>query len=136
MSATLLDTQLHQIRNIQIVRKDLLPLVAENDEDKKLFGSSINAYGAHIQAKAGNADFCIFSSLLTVLTDEKDTSCGNIGTFEEHVFAAVRPVNYQKTTDFMLRLQCPSGMKEELLARPRWAIPLCSGKLQVLLIGS
>ena len=74
---------------MQIVRLDLLQLVAKNNEDKKLLGTTINAYSAHVQTEAGNADFCIFSSLLTDLLDDEKGSGRNIGTFKEHVFAAV-----------------------------------------------
>jgi hypothetical protein len=46
---TLLDAQRRQIRNIQIVRSDIFPLITANDKEKKLFGTTINAYGAHFK---------------------------------------------------------------------------------------
>jgi hypothetical protein len=72
-----------------------LPLVAERNDEQRLFGTTINAYRAHIQAEAENTDFCILSSLLAVLVNEKDKSSGNIGTFEEHLVAAVRIINWR-----------------------------------------
>ena len=62
MLLVLLDGHVHRIQNIQIVHWDIFPLIAEIDKEKRLFDTTINAYGAHIQAEAENTDFCILLS--------------------------------------------------------------------------
>jgi hypothetical protein len=66
-SSAVLDSHTRSIRNIQIVRQDLFPLVAENNtKDKRLPSTTINAFGASIQDQFDSsdegADFCVFSS--------------------------------------------------------------------------
>src|SRR6266436_5912838 len=91
-----LDSHTRSIRNIQIVRQDLLPLVAESNKDKRLPSTTINAFGASIQDSFDNsdegADFCIFSSWLAVLADGKATENDEktVGAFRDHVMQAVR----------------------------------------------
>ena len=95
MSAEL-DSHTCSIRNIQIVRQDLFPLVAESNKDKRIPSATINAFGASIQdlfdSSNEGADFCIFSSWLAVLVDgkvsEKDEK--NVGAFSDRVMQAVR----------------------------------------------
>jgi hypothetical protein len=93
-----LDSHTRSIRNIQIVRQDLFPLVAESNKDKRLPSATINAFGARIQElfdgsdASEGADFCIFSSWLAVLADGKvsENDEKNVGTFGDHVMQAVR----------------------------------------------
>jgi hypothetical protein len=95
-TSAVLDSHTHSIRNIQIVRRDLFPLVVENNKDKRLPSMTINTFGASIQdlfdSSDEGADFCDFSSWLAVLTDgkvgEKDEK--NVGAFGDHVMQAVR----------------------------------------------
>ena len=95
MSAVL-DSHTRSIRNIQIVRQDLFPLVAKSNKDKRLPSATINAFGASIQDLFDDsdegADFCIFSSWLAVLADGKVSESDEklVGTFGDHVMQAVR----------------------------------------------
>ena len=140
MSAVL-DSHTCSIRNIQIVRQDLFPLIAKNNKDKRLPSATINAFGATIQdlfdSSNQGADFCIFSSWLAVLADgkvsEKDEK--NVGTFGDHVMHAVCSQQHSEIRS-QLTNQCSSGMKEGILARTRWAIPLCSGSPPHWVLGS
>jgi hypothetical protein len=143
--SAVLDSHTCSIRNIQIVRQDLFPLVAENNKGKRLPSTTINAFGASIQDQFNSsdegADFCVFSSWLAVLADgkvgEKDEK--NVGAFGDHVMQAVRShtvtYNILKENSQLIN-QCPSGTKEEILARTRWAIPLCSGSPLHWVLGS
>ena len=76
MSAVL-DSHTHSIltiRNIQIVRQNLFPLIAEINKDKHwhLPSATINAFGADLlDSSDQGTDFCIFSSWLAVLADRK-----------------------------------------------------------------
>jgi hypothetical protein len=63
MSLALLDGHVRQIWNIQVVCQDIFPLVAEINKEKRLFGTTINAYGAHIQAEAERMLISAFSHL-------------------------------------------------------------------------
>ena len=143
MSA-ILDSHTRSIRNIQIVRQDLFPLVAESNRDKHLLSATINAFGATIQdlfdGSDEGADFCIFSSWLAVLADRKvsENDEKNVGTFGDHVMQAVHPhilIQCLKENS-QLTNQCPSGTKEGILARTRWAMPLCSGSPPHSVLGS
>ena len=67
MSGTVLNQHIRQIRNIQICRQDLEPLVP--NQRMKIPSSLINAFGAHLQkvlddAPDGIDDPAIFSSWL------------------------------------------------------------------------
>jgi hypothetical protein len=94
--SAVLDSHTRSIRNIQIVRKDLFPLVAESNKEKRLPSATINAFGATVQDLFDNsdegADFCIFSSWLAALADGKLTENDekNVGAFGDHVMQAVR----------------------------------------------
>jgi hypothetical protein len=94
MSAVL-DTHTRYIRNIQIVRKDLLPLIAETSKEKRVPSTTINAFGATIQESFEKSnlgsDFCIFSSWLAVLSSGKvsESEKKSIGTIHDHVMQAV-----------------------------------------------
>jgi len=94
MSAVL-DSHTRYIRNIQVVRSDLLPLIAETSKEKCIPSTTINAFGATIQESFENSnlgsDFCIFSSWLAAISDGKvsESERKNIGTFRDHVKQAV-----------------------------------------------
>ena len=103
MAASVLDGQIHQVRNIQICQLDLAPLLPKVKQ--KLPSTTINAFGAHLQQVldadpgAGNTP-TIFSSWLGPLTMGEIKDSGFEGSFEAHVLAAVsklqtsvRPMN-------------------------------------------
>jgi hypothetical protein len=91
MAAPVLDGNIRQIRNIQICRQDLEPLLPK--EKRKLPSTTINAFAAHLQKVLDNDQedgdkLIIFSSWLGPLaTGEIKESFE--GSFEDHVIAAV-----------------------------------------------
>ena len=92
MAAPVLDGEICQIRNIQICRLDLKPLLPEAKE--KLPSPTINAFGACLQKVIdkgpGDGDNpIIFSSWLGPLAAGEIKDEGNEGSFEEHVVVAV-----------------------------------------------
>jgi hypothetical protein len=133
MSAAVLDQHIRQIRNIQICRQDLEPLLP--DKQMKIPSSLINAFGAYLQkvlddAPDGIDDPAIFSSWLGPIVTGTIKDGGIEGSFNEHVLAAVSNifVVQQKGLNFIIE-QCYTGTKEELLTRTRWVIPLCLDKV-------
>jgi hypothetical protein len=85
------DSYIQQIRNIQITRQDLEPLLPG---ESKFPSTTINAYGAFTQQMeqqlSTTADnFVIFSSWLGPIATGTIKDGGNEGSFEGHVLAAV-----------------------------------------------
>ena len=92
MVAPILDSNIRQIRNIQVSRADLEPLLPVTK--KKLPSTTINAYGAYLQqvldaAPKDSTDPIIFSSWLGPIASGKIKDGGIEGSFEQHVMAAV-----------------------------------------------
>jgi hypothetical protein len=93
MAAPMLDGHIRQIRNIQVCRLDLEPLLPQAEQ--KLPSTTINAFGACLQyfldstSEAHGSDLIILSSWLGPLATGKIRDGGNEGSFNEHVMAAV-----------------------------------------------
>jgi hypothetical protein len=92
MAVPIIDGHIRQIRNIQVCRADLEPLLPQ--VKKKLPSTTINAYGAYLQqvldeAPESTTDPIIFSSWLGPIASGKIKDGGNEGSFEQHVIAAV-----------------------------------------------
>ncbi|KZT66627.1 hypothetical protein DAEQUDRAFT_445438 [Daedalea quercina L-15889] len=107
--AARLDNKVRCIRNIQITKQDLEPLL----ESKSLPvpGTTINAYGAILQDRSGfpTQDYCIFSSWLPMLVFSANTTAqSHEESFDDHMGIIGGPPAIQR--------------------RPRWAIPLCGGE--------
>jgi hypothetical protein len=82
-----LHLQVRKIRNIEVWRSDLLPLMMERT---KIPSTAINAYGASLQQSAGpDADFVIFSSWFPALAGGTATEGVGEGSIKIHVDAAV-----------------------------------------------
>ena len=89
----IIDGHLRQIRNIQVCRADLEPLLPQ--VKKKLPSTTINAFGAYLQHALNEAaetttDPIIFSSWLGPIASGKIKDGGIEGSFEQDVIAAVR----------------------------------------------
>lgn len=88
----ILDGHIRKIRNIQVCRLDLEPLLPE--QEKKLPSTTINAFGAYLQQVLDNDphgadDPAILSSWLGPLATGKIKDGGIEGLFKEHIMAAV-----------------------------------------------
>jgi hypothetical protein len=82
-----LHLQVRKIRNIEIWRSDLLPLIVGN---KKIPSTPINAFGAQLQELEGGAtDFIIFSSWLGALAGGMAAEGPVNGTIKEYIKVAV-----------------------------------------------
>lgn len=81
-----LHLQERKIRNIELFKSDLLPLIYEN---KKIPSIPINAFGARLQEQEAPSDFTIFSSWLAALVGGGAKEGGANGTVEGHIAAAV-----------------------------------------------
>ena len=93
MDNSVLNSHIRQIRNIQIIRKDLEPLLP--GVKIKFPSTTINTYGAFTQQVEQNladstGDFTIFSSWLGPLATGKIKDGRVEGSFIEHVIAAIR----------------------------------------------
>ncbi|KAG6908109.1 hypothetical protein DXG01_006147 [Tephrocybe rancida] len=101
---------LRKIRNIEFNYEDVSAVV---EDQKKITGTTINAFGAVLQQQADDvADdtlWCIFSTWLGDLIQDH-VSARAVGTFEEHVHMA-----------------CSLDTTEVLLARTCWLVPICGG---------
>ena len=89
MAAPLLDSQTRHIRNIQVIKQDLEPLLPTRRQ--KIPGTTINAYGAVIQdIQRLESSLCFFSSRIPTLLPYQDTpeSRGH-QELNEHIRAAV-----------------------------------------------
>ena len=78
------------IRNIQIIRQDLEPLLPTRNQE--IPGTPINAYGAVEQdVQRRESGLCFFSSRIPILLDHENTP-GSAGHKElnEHIHVAVR----------------------------------------------
>jgi hypothetical protein len=92
MAASVLDGQIRQIRNIQICRLDLEPLLPKVKQ--KLPSTTINAFAAHLQKvidvdPAEKNQPSILSSWLGPLATGEVKDGGIEGSFQAHVMAAV-----------------------------------------------
>jgi hypothetical protein len=89
-----LDSHTRRIRNIQITRASLLPLVSEINKDKRIPCTTIDAFGARVQELhdlEGGANFCIFPSWVAGLANGKVSKEDerHIGSLFENIMAAV-----------------------------------------------
>ncbi|EMD33802.1 hypothetical protein CERSUDRAFT_76503 [Gelatoporia subvermispora B] len=108
LQSALLENRVRQIRDIQVARSDLDPLLLGKSDE--ICGTVLNAYGAALQLAAeesGNADFCIFSSWMPDLVNGLRQENAFVGSLRGHI-------------DF-------AGGPNLIPSRPRWAIPLCGG---------
>lgn len=79
--------QTRKIRNIEVGKSDLLPLILGK---KKIPSTPINAYGALLQeCEGGTSDFIIFSSWLPALIGGWAKEGPANGTIKEHIEVAV-----------------------------------------------
>lgn len=82
-----LHLQVRKIRNIEVWRSDLIPLMKDG---VKIHSVAVNAYGAALQESAGvGGDFIIFSSWLPALISGTAKEGAGEGTVEKHIQAAV-----------------------------------------------
>jgi hypothetical protein len=82
-----LHLQVRQIRNIQLWRSDLLPLIVGK---QKIPSVPINAFGAYLQQEnQNNCDYTIFSSWIGAFVSGAANEGQAEGTIEEHIKAAV-----------------------------------------------
>ena len=82
-----LHLQVWKIRNIEVWKSDLLPLIVGGE---KIPGTPINAYCALLQDSAeGCPDYVIFSSWLAALVSGAAKEGAGEGTIEGHIRAAV-----------------------------------------------
>ena len=82
-----LHLQIRKIRNIEVWRSDLLPLI---DGNKKLLSTLINAFGAQLQdSDHSDQYYTIFSSVLGAFASGIVHEGRAEGTFNEHIKAAV-----------------------------------------------
>jgi hypothetical protein len=82
-----LHLQVRKIRNIEVFRSDLLPLIVGQ---QKLPSTPINVFGAQLQTSDHeNQDYLIFSSWLGAFVSGDAHEGQGEGTFEEHVKVAV-----------------------------------------------
>ena len=82
-----LHLQVRKIRNIEVWKSDLIPLM---EDGIKIQSVAINAYGAALQESAGvGGDFVIFSSWLPALVSGAAKEGAGEGTVEKHILAAV-----------------------------------------------
>lgn len=82
-----LHLQVRKIRNIEVWKSDLLPLIVGG---KKIPSTPINAYGALLQSNDdGYRDYVIFSSWLAALVGGAAEEGHVNGTIEEHIKVAV-----------------------------------------------
>ncbi|KAI1782137.1 hypothetical protein LXA43DRAFT_977717 [Ganoderma leucocontextum] len=108
--ASLPDTQMRRIRNIDLCSQELSPLLPA--QTLKLPGATLNAYGALLQDAAfhsGTQDFCFFSSWIPAMASGEMREGGYKGTIDGHVLVT-----------------CDND-KEKAETWPRWAIPLIGG---------
>ena len=85
-----IDSQMRVIRNIQIIRQDLEPLLPTRNQE--IPGTPINAYGTVVQdVQWRESGPCFLSSRIPILLDHENTP-GSVGHTElnEHIHAAVR----------------------------------------------
>jgi hypothetical protein len=92
MAVPFIDGHIRQIRNIQVCRADLEPLLPQ--AERKFPSTTINAFGAYLQqvlndAAESTTDPIIFSSWLGPIASGNIKDGGNEGSFEQHVMAAV-----------------------------------------------
>jgi hypothetical protein len=81
-----LHLQVRKIRDIEVRKSDLLPLIVG---EKKIPSVPINAYGALLQDSTEQCDYVIFSSWLAALVSGVAKEGAGEGTIEGHVRAAV-----------------------------------------------
>jgi hypothetical protein len=81
-----LHLQVRKIRNIEVWKSDLLPLIVG---EKKIPSVPINAYGALLQDSTEQCDYIIFSSWLAALVTGVAKEGAGEGTVEGHIRAAV-----------------------------------------------
>jgi len=83
-----LHLEVRRIRNIEVWRSDLLPLIVGR---QKIPSIPINAFGAQLQDldRGGDQDYIIFSSWLGGLISGEWPEGWAEGTIEEHIKAAV-----------------------------------------------
>ena len=84
-----LHLQVRKIRNIEVWKSDLLPLIIGG---RKIPSTPIDAFGAQLQQHdQHHDDYTIFSSWLGALVSGKAHEGIGDGTIEEHIKAAVSP---------------------------------------------
>ncbi|KAG2098733.1 uncharacterized protein F5147DRAFT_815686 [Suillus discolor] len=110
--------QIRKIRGTEITHADIQALLP-SESQRKITGTSINAYGACTEDMHEDRDFCIFNSWIAPIASGQVKSGIAYGTIHGHIHASAY-------TDTSL---------DELLARPRWAFPLCGGKPQHWVLG-
>jgi hypothetical protein len=88
-----LHLQIRKIRNIEVWRSDLIPLMMDG---VKIQSVAVNAYGAVLQESAGlDGDFIIFSSWLPALVSGAAKEGAGEGTVKIHIEAAVSGYHQQ-----------------------------------------
>ena len=119
-----LHLQVRKIRNIEVWKCNLLPLI---NGQQKIPGTPINVFGAQLQEYHQDWDYTIFSSWLGAFASGQIKEGWAEGTFKEHMKAAMSASrNTGETTDLFV-VQCMSDTLEELLASRAWILPLCGG---------
>jgi hypothetical protein len=88
-----LHLQVRKIRNIEVWKCDLLPLI---NGQQKIPSTPINAFGAQLQEYDQDRDYTIFSSWLGAFASGQIKEGWAEGTFKEHMKAAVRAREIQQ----------------------------------------
>jgi hypothetical protein len=90
-----LHLQIRKIRNIEVWKSDLLPLIIGG---QKLPSTPIDAFRAQLQEYDQDSDYTIFSSWLGAFVSGVAKEGQAEGTFEEHIKAAVSSSRNLKST--------------------------------------
>ncbi|KAH9919884.1 uncharacterized protein B0H18DRAFT_1122200 [Fomitopsis serialis] len=107
MEDVLSDYGTQWIRNIQLIKQDLEPLLPTRTQ--KITRTTINAYTAFLQDQSFlEKDFCFFSSVIPAIVTSTASEDAKGRSIEGHLIAA--------------------GGRDTIRNRPRWAIPLCGGE--------
>ncbi|KAG2151673.1 uncharacterized protein EDB93DRAFT_1139153 [Suillus bovinus] len=84
--------QIRKMRGTEITHTDIQALLP-SESQRKIPGTSINAYGACIEDVREDRDFCIFNSWIAPIASGQVKSGGAYGTIHGHVHASVRPLS-------------------------------------------